>query len=431
MSKAIVWFRKDLRLDDNPALDRALELGLEIIPVFIYAPEEESFNLRAHKLNLGAASKVWLHYALKKIPELIIREGDSLEELEKLIEETQASHVFWNRRYEPFIIERDKRIKNKLAKYISVESFNGGLLLEPWEVLNKQGSPYKVFTPYYNCIKQGIFNSPTSRHVLRKTNFGSLTVEDLKLLPEISWHKSIVDFWNLDRPECNALEGFQVADYQEKRDRMDLVGTSMVAPYLAWGQISPRQVWHKYSQLEGSEPYLRQLIWREFSYYLMYHFPESINQALNTKFKNIQWDYSEQSLVKWQAGKTGFGIVDAAMKQLWKTGWMHNRARMIVASFLTKDLLVPWQEGAAWFWDTLVDADLANNTMGWQWVAGCGADAAPYYRIFNPETQAKKFDPHNLYQDTWLEEISEPIIDHKFARERALGWFSQYKSLRI
>lgn len=429
MTKALIWFRKDLRLEDNPALNRAVELGLEIIPVFIYAPHEERFKLGKHKLTIGAASKVWLHYALKKMPELVIRQGDSLEELEKLIEETQARYVFWNRRYEPFIIERDKKIKNKLAKYINIESFNGSTLVEPWEILNKQGSPYKVFTPYYKCIKNTILNKLSGKCVIKKSDLPSLIVEDLKLLPETSWHKPIVDFWSLDKLGWNMLEDFKVENYDLKRNRMDLTGTSMISPYLAWGQVSPRQLWCKYSKQKDSEPYLRQLIWREFSYYLMYHFPKSINEPLNVKFKNFPSDYSQKSLEKWRAAKTGFNIVDAAMKQLWKTGWMHNRARMIVASFLTKDLLVPWQDGAAWFWDTLVDADLANNTMGWQWVAGCGADAAPYYRIFNPETQAAKFDPYNLYQGTWLEEISEPIIDHKFARERALRLYQSQKVL--
>jgi len=424
MAKAIVWFRKDLRLEDNPALDKALELGLEIIPVYIYAPKEESFKLGKQKVDIGAASKVWLHYALKNLPELIIREGDSLEELEKLIKETGASHLFWNRRYEPFIIKRDKEIKNTLSKSVIIESFNASLLIEPWQILNKQGTPYKVFTPYYKRIKvEFAFDKPRAKHQLKKIEYPSIALKDLNLLPENSWHESIVEFWQLNKATNEFLHSFQARNYEEERNRLDLEGTSRVSPYLAWGQISPRQVWYKYLKSKNSEAYLRQLIWREFSYYLMYHFPQSINQALNEKFKNFQWDNSPEALQKWQQGQTGFDVVDAAMNQLWQTGWMHNRARMIVASFLSKDLLIAWQEGAAWFWDTLVDADLANNTMGWQWVAGSGADAAPYFRIFNPETQAKKFDPSASYQDTWLKEKSVQIVDHKFARERALGLY--------
>lgn len=420
MSKAIVWFRKDLRIEDNLALDKALELGLEIIPVYIYSPEEESFHLGKHKVDIGAASKVWLHYALQRIPELIIRKGNSLEELERLIQETKATHLFWNRRYEPFIIKRDQKIKECLSKSMIVESFNSSLLVDPWDLLNKQGTPYKVFTPFYKRVKDFAFNKPGIKHKLKERNYNSLPIKDLDLLPKTNWSESIIDFWNLEKSENDYLRNFKVADYEEERNRLDHEGTSKLAPYLAWGQISPRQIWHKYFKQKNSEPYLRQLVWREFSYYLMYHFPHSINQPLNEKFKNFQWDDSPEGLKKWQKGETGFGVVDAAMNQLWQTGWMHNRARMIVASLLTKDLIIPWQEGAAWFWDTLVDADLANNTMGWQWVAGCGADAAPYYRIFNPETQATRFDPDSLYQETWLEERSEPIIDHKFARERAL-----------
>ncbi len=427
MAKAIVWFRKDLRLEDNPALDYAIQNGFEIIPVFIYAPEEESFKLGSHKVDIGSASKVWLHYALKSIPELLVRQGASLEELSKLIEETSATHIFWNRRYEPFIIERDKKIKEELSKQVSVESFNGSLLIEPWEVANKQALPYRVFTPYYKSIKDNNFGKPLAKHKLKKTKFKSLKLEDLSLLPEIEWHKSIVKFWNLEKPNTKFLDKFSPVKYSDERDMLALNGTSKVAPYLAWGQLSPRQIWFKFKDINGAESYIRQLFWREFSYHLLYHFPHTINESLSEKFKNFKWEPSSKNLKKWQGAKTGFDVVDAAMNQLWETGWMHNRARMVVASFLTKDLLIPWQEGASWFWDTLVDADLANNTMGWQWVAGCGADASPFYRIFNPETQAEKFDPDDIYRETWLQEKVEPMVDHKHARERALELYKAIK----
>lgn len=420
MSKAIVWFRKDIRIEDNLALDKALELGLEIIPVYIYSPEEESFHLGKHKVDIGAASKVWLHYALQRIPELIIRKGNSLEELERLIQETKATHLFWNRRYEPFIIKRDQKIKECLSKSMIVESFNSSLLVDPWDLLNKQGTPYKVFTPFYKRVKEIAFTQSSIKHQFKKTEYQSVHIDDLNLLGKASWHRSVVDFWDLKNPNYKPLEAFSINNYEADRNILALDGSSRVSPYLSWGQISPRQIWSKYCKEKNSESYLRQLIWREFSYYLMYHFPHSINEPLNEKFKRFQWDDSSVTLEKWKQGKTGYGLIDAAMNQLWQTGWMHNRARMIVASFLTKDLLLSWQEGAAWFWDTLVDADLANNTMGWQWVTGSGVDAAPYFRIFNPETQATRFDPDSLYQETWLEERSEPIIDHKFARERAL-----------
>lgn len=426
MTKAIVWFRKDLRLEDNPALDRAVELGLEIIPVFIYAPEEESFKLGSHELNIGAASKVWLHYALKELPELIIREGNSLEELEKLIQEIGATHLFWNRRYEPFIIERDKKIKDKFSKQITVESFNGSLLVEPWHILNQQENPYKVFTPYYKKIKDIDFGKTGKKHKLKKTEYKSLKLKDLKLVPSLDWSEPIIDFWGLDTSKKKSQ--FKAENYSETRDRLDLDGTSKLAPYLAWGQVSPRQIWNKYINQEGTEAYTRQLIWREFSYYLMYHFPETITEPLNKKFKDFDWEQSSINLTKWQKGQTGYSVVDAAMNQLWQTGWMHNRARMIVASFLCKDLLIHWHEGAAWFWNTLVDADLANNTMGWQWVAGSGADASPYYRIFNPETQSSKFDPSGDYKKQWLNNTQNLMIDHKFARERALERYKRLKN---
>lgn len=425
--KTIVWFRKDLRYQANPALDRAAKLGLEIIPVFIYSPKEESFELGPYQLDIGAASKLWLHYALKAMPELIIRRGNSQAELEKLIEETGAAHLFWNRRYEPHIIKRDTKIKEALSKKIQVETFNSALLTEPWEVETQSGSPYKVFTPFYKKIQGLYFDEKFTKHKLNKPKLKSLKPEDLDLLPKINWHKSIVDFWNLGSNK-NPLDKFKAENYSQLRNSLDQDGTSLIAPYLAWGQISPKEVWQLYQDKPAAEPFIRQLAWRDFAYHLLYHFPQSVTEPLNAKFKKFPWQDSDEDLARWTQGKTGFDVVDAAMNQLWQTGWMHNRARMVVASFLTKDLLVHWHHGAAWFWDTLLDADLANNTMGWQWVAGCGADAAPYFRIFNPESQSQRFDPSGNYKSQWLEHKSEPLIDHKFARERALDIYGQLKT---
>ncbi|MFP4501863.1 MAG: cryptochrome/photolyase family protein [Candidatus Hydrogenedentota bacterium] len=471
----IAWFRQDLRLADNPALNAAAVRGT-VVPVYIWAPEEEA------PWSPGAASRWWLHHSLDSLRRefeakglrLVIRQGPSLDTLRALAKETGASAVFWNRRYEPAVIKRDKDIRAKLQKDgLETASFNGALLLEPHRIATKEGNPYQVFTPFYKAALAG--KEPETPLGVPKNLRGpeawpkSVALDNLELLPQIDWAGGLRETWSpgtagaqaeLDRFLENAL-----ADYPTLRDRPAVIGTSRMSPYLHHGELSPRQVLQAVEEFSAAEPsagkgaetYIRQLYWREFGHHLLYHFPHTPDQALREKFRDFPWAKDKAALKAWQQGHTGYPLIDAGMRELWHTGWMHNRVRMNVASFLVKHLLLPWQEGARWFWDTLVDADLANNTLGWQWAAGCGADAAPYFRIFNPILQSKKFDPGGNYLRQYVTEISgfsgshihapweapqqafagagitpgkdypEPIVGHKTARERALAAFEQVK----
>ena len=443
-SPTIVWFRHDLRLDDNPALAAAVARG-PVVPVFIWAPEEE------HPWEPGAASRWWLHQSLEKLAAalvkagapLVIRRGPSLETLRTLAQECGASHVAWNRRYEPAVVARDTAIKRALTEDgLGAESFNGGLLFEPVRVATKEGKPYQVFTPFWRTLltkdePAEPTSAPKKITTVTRPPRG-LAIESLDLLPTIDWAGTMRTMWSpgeagaakrLDRFLEKALDG-----YSAGRDRPDREGTSSLSPHLHFGEISPRRVWHAVREAVGGTPvaklavggpecYLRELGWREFANHLLYHFPHTADAPLRSDYARFPWANDPIGLRAWQRGHTGVPIVDAGMRQLWGTGWMHNRVRMIVASFLVKDLRISWLEGARWFWDTLVDADLAANTLGWQWAAGCGADAAPYFRIFNPTSQQQKFDPDGAYVRTWVDRSSgypEPIVDHADARKLAL-----------
>lgn len=469
-SSAIVWFRQDLRLEDNLAFIKACENSGTIVPVYIWAPDEEL------EWAPGGASRFWLHHSLLDLQhelksyglDLIIRQGASLENLQTLIEETKASSVFWNRRYEPAIIARDSKIKALLHDQgINVQSFNSNLLHEPWTIVNKQNKPFKVFSPFWrNCLSQV---EPPKPLKCPKGPFKGVhglksdPVEALHLLPKIDWDKGMRASWKPGSSKAKeALETFftKIASYSVNRDYPDILGTSKLSPYLHFGEISPRTIWHetkaRFSDTD-SECFLRELGWREFAYHLLFHFPKTTKEPLDDKFADFPWVNNPDHLKAWQKGKTGYPIVDAGMRELWTTGWMHNRVRMIVGSFIVKDLLLPWQEGAKWFWDTLVDADLASNTLGWQWVGGCGADAAPYFRVFNPMTQGEKFDKEGNYIRKWIPELAhmpnewihkpweapvdvlrrsgvilgvdypEPLVDHAKAREKALAIYSLLK----
>jgi deoxyribodipyrimidine photo-lyase len=475
---SIVWFRQDLRLDDNPALQAAVDSGRPIVPVFIFDPDSEG------DWPPGSASRCWLHWALKRLDKklrdlgsrLILREGQSLETLVELVDATSAEAVFWNRRYEPAVIARDTKIKTELAKRgLRVESSNALLLFEPWTVKSKTSNPYKVFTPFYRaCLSQPEPDAPLKPPTEIKAPSkwpASAKLESLKLLPRIHWDTGIREDWVLEDsnggPEVDKFVNEGLADYPEARDRPDVDGTSRVSPYLHSGELSPRRLWHAVRSAmrrpktgpppKSAEGYLRELVWREFAYHLLFHFPKTVTEPLNPNFAKFAWRKDSRALTAWRKGQTGYPIVDAGMRQLWTTGWMHNRVRMIVGSFLVKDLLLPWQAGAKWFWDTLVDADLANNTLGWQWVAGCGADAAPFFRIFNPVRQGEQFDPQGNYVRQWVPELSklpdrwihkpwqapesvlkeaavklgqtypEPIVDHDEARRRALEKFKKIR----
>jgi deoxyribodipyrimidine photo-lyase len=479
MRTTLVWFRRDLRLADNPALSRALAIAERIVPVYIHAPEE------LDPWRPGAASDWWLHHSLSSLDgslralgsRLVVRRGRSLEALRALATETGATQVVWNRLYEPATVARDAGIKQALrSDGLRVESCNGSLLFEPWEVKKTDGSPYKVFTPFWKaCLGAGLPSDPQPLPTDMPADPGSvqsLNLDDLGLLPRSHWDTGLAESWEVGEGAAGrSLARFAEAgarSYADDRNRPDLRGTSRLSPHLHFGEISPRQVVARVAERvaparsdeagKGAAVFLSEIGWREFAHHLLYHFPHTAEAPMDARFKDFPWaEAYDTELTAWQAGRTGIPIVDAGMRELWHTGWMHNRVRMIVASLLTKNLLVPWQVGVRWFWDTLVDADLAANTLGWQWTAGCGADAAPYFRIFNPVLQGQKFDPEGRYVRTWVPEIASlpnkylhrpweaspaalreagiglgesyprPIVGLKESRERALARFQRIK----
>jgi deoxyribodipyrimidine photo-lyase len=435
-SATIVWLRNDLRLADNPALHRAAAHGA-VLPVFVWAPDEEG------DWPPGAASRWWLHRSLHALDaglrergsRLIVRHGASLPELSRLIDETGARAVVWNRRYEPAAIARDRLVKAGLA---GAGSHCGSLLHEPWTIRTAAGGPFQVFTPFRTAVARlGEPDSalPEPPHLSAPSSWPeSIPIDRLGLAPEQPWHSGLAEQWTPG--EAAAHQGLQeflarLSGYQHDRDH-PARETSHLSAHLHFGELSPRQAWHAARQAGGAaaEPYLRQLIWREFAHHLLYHFPHTPASPLRAAYERMPWREDDTALAAWQRGETGYPLVDAGMQQLWRSGWMHNRARMVTASFLTKHLLIDWRRGAAWFWDTLVDADLANNTLGWQWVAGSGADAAPYHRIFNPALQADRYDHDGGYQARWLGGRSRPrpIVDHAEGRARALAAYAAARS---
>lgn len=426
MSTAIVWFRRDLRLHDNPALMQAAQHHERIIPLYIHAPQEEG------NWAPGAASRWWLHHSLAGLDtalrgsgsRLILRSGSCLEILRNLVTQTDADAVYWNRLYEPAVIARDRTIKATLKDLglVRVESFNGALLWEPWTIKNGNNEPYRVFTPYWKACVRLPLAPPLSApdRLPLYPEIDSLPLQELGLMPAIAWHQGLANTWQPG--EWAALEQLTtfcsnvLMDYPNGRNRPDQAGVSHLSPRLHFGELSPRQVWQAVlNECDGSplsnpagETYLRELGWREFAHQVLFHWPHTPEQPLQERFAAYPWRTGYAGLLKaWQQGRTGIPLVDAGMRQLWNSGWMHNRVRMIVASFLTKNCRIPWQEGAHWFWDTLVDADLANNSMGWQWTAGCGVDAAPYYRVFNPVRQGQQFDPDGHYVRRWVPELAD------------------------
>ena len=450
MPISIVWFRRDLRLADNAALDAAARRGV-VVPVFIWDDRGDG--------SPGAASRWWLHRSLASLDQLlrkigsrlVIRSGDAKAELHKLIDEIGADAVYANRAYDP---------GDALP---GVKQFSGPLLFDPGagEVMTQIGKPYQVFTPFYRaCMKRLSLGKPVGapKTLAPPPRWPtSLGVDDLQLQPSIDWDVGLRRTWDVSEAAAHKrLRQFirsGVAQYDARRNLPGVDGTSMLSPYLAWGQISPREVWHALRRRDDAEPFRRQLIWREFAHHLLHHFPHTVDCPLRESFARFPWvslddEAAARHFRAWRQGRTGYPVVDAGMRQLWRTGWMHNRVRMIVGSFLVKDLRIHWLEGARWFWDTLVDADLANNTLGWQWIAGCGADAAPYFRIFNPELQSRKFDPTGEYVKRWYSELvgvpakhihnppSElrvrvgypaPIVDHAQARDEALAAYERMK----
>lgn len=433
MPNALVWFRHDLRLDDNPALRAALDQGFTPIPVYVHAPQEEG------EWSPGAASLAWLHRSLAALDadlrargsRLLLREGPSAPALQALVEQTGAVAVFWNRKYEPATQPRDASLKKRLREQgLQVESFNGCLLFEPWDLATQQGGPYKVFTPFWrSALAQwrapATWDAPGALPAFEDALPGE-SLDAWRLAPALGWDAG---FWKVWTPgEAGAREALEVFidgalnGYRTDRDRPDRTGTSRLSPHLHFGEIAP---WRITAELERArtaansadmDGYIRELGWREFAYHLLHHFPQTTTQNLNPRFAHFDWaKVDPKALEAWQHGRTGVPIVDAGLRELWATGYMHNRVRMIVASYLTKHLRYHWLQGARWFWDTLVDADLANNTLGWQWTAGTGADAAPYFRVFNPVTQAEKFDPKGTYIAHWVPELAAVPVPLRFA----------------
>tara|TARA_A100001015_G_scaffold9116_1_gene11178 strand:+ start:136 stop:1560 length:1425 start_codon:yes stop_codon:yes gene_type:complete len=461
----IVWLRNDLRLEDNPALYYANEYAKknnsQISIIYIY----ENFNCLS--TDLGSASKWWLNNSLKKFNENFSKDliqkndfninlfkGDPEKIFSNLIKKFKINGVFWNRRYEAKCVERDTKIKSKFKTLnINVQTYNGKVLVEPWNIKGKQNQNLKVFTPYKNSLLGNHFipeSLPVSKIKYHFKISSSLKLSELNLISN-NWMKKFDGVWHVgEKAALIKLEKFisnSIDDYDQDRNFPFKDGTSKLSPHLHFGEISPVKIWNmtcnnqNYEKISNSRKvFLSEIIWREFAVNLMFLYPNLDKKNIKKNFNNFKWNDDQENFKAWTKGNTGYPIVDAAMKELWDTGWMHNRARMITASFLTKHLLIPWRWGANWFHDTLLDADFASNYASWQWVAGCGADAAPYFRIFNPLTQSSKFDPSGKYIKKYIpelknldsKEIHSPskssyksmIVDHKFARERALNTYS-------
>lgn len=452
-SPLIVWFRQDLRLKDNPALTAAVKTGKPLILLYILD------DINPGEWKMGGASRFWLHHSLSHLNEslkelgahLVLLKGDPLTIVPELMKSQKASAVFWNRCYEPYAIKRDQKLKKLIP---SAVSYKASLLYEPHEVLNQEQEFFKVYTPFWKkCLALDLVDEPlpAPRHI-RTHKMPSENLSSWHLLPSHpNWARGIEKTWNIgEKAAHDRLKHFLktgLNSYEEARDRPSLEGTSRLSPHLHFGEISPRQIYKAAQDLPQSAKFLSEIGWREFSYYQLFHFPSLPENPWRAEFADFPWEKNNQALKKWQKGETGYPIVDAGMKELWETGWMHNRVRMIVASFLIKDLFIPWQVGEKWFWDTLVDADLASNAASWQWVAGSGFDAAPFFRIFNPVLQGKKFDHEGHYIKKWLPALKNipskfihephqsgmnisyplPLIDHAKARLKAL---SAFKHLR-
>ncbi len=469
----IVWFRLDLRIADNPALSAAAERGGPVIPVYVLEDGAQDGPL-------GGAGRWWLHHSLAALERslrdlgapLVLLRGRARELIPRLADETGAAAVTWNRRYEPQAIERDRAIKAALRDAgLEAESFNAALLFEPWTVQTGAGEPYRVFTPFWKaCLDRPAPAQPGGAPESLTGFSGAPQGDDLAdwgLRPgKPDWAAGFGEVWTPGEDGARTrMRDFleRLAGYARGRDRPDAEATSRLSPHLHWGEIGPRQVWHSVeghlhatgdgAPWSAATKFRAELGWREFCHHLLFHFPALPRDNFRDSFDDFAWRDDEDGFRAWSRGRTGYPIVDAGMRELWATGWMHNRVRMVAASFLVKDLLVDWRRGMRWFEDTLVDADLANNAASWQWVAGSGADAAPFFRIFNPVRQGEKFDPQGAYVKRWVPELAKlpakwlhrpweapesalreagiepgetyprPVLDHAAARKRALAAF--------
>jgi len=474
---AILWIHNDFRLHDNLALAEAAGFD-ELIPVYIW--DERNSN----PWKTGGASKWWLHQTLqifqKRLVELgsdlILLKGPPEEQLKQIAIRSGASTVLWNRSYDPSESNIVKSAQNALHSLLDFKSLQGNILCSPEELRKKDGSPYLVYTPFWkNFLAKYAVTNPTKKKnlpPLPKEVIGTgFCVEDLNLLSDSLWHEAFHKCWKPGEEEAlKKVRRFfkkNLQRYNKDRDFPEIEGTSMLSPHFHFGEIHPQQVLRMIADEYGDlkkihDPniiqFMKEILWREFSYHLLQHFPNMPNYPIREMYKSFPWKKNKKGFAAWTKGETGYPIVDAGMRQLWKTGWMHNRVRMITASFLVKHLGISWQEGEKWFWDTLVDADLANNAQGWQWIAGCGVDAAPFFRIFNPIMQGEKFDPTGKYVARWCPELEKlppkwiyrpweappkelakanitlgvdypyPIVDHKEARDQALWNYDRMRT---
>ena len=476
-SPVIIWFRQDLRLGDHPALRAAISTGNPVIPVYIFDDETPG------DWSIASASRWWLHHSLESLSEalkslgsrLVLRHGGFADELSALAEETGATAVYCSRAYEPWATRLEHNLKQQLQKVdCELKRYPGTLLIEPEDIETKSGGPFKVYTPFWKALCAQRDESkplPAPQSIDAPGTWpASDKLKEWKLLPtKPDWAGGMRETWQPgEAAAIERLNDFLDEDINQYAANRNIPGkacTSRLSPHLHFGEISPRRVWHAVkhrtqsgSLSKGAETYLKELVWREFSYHLLFHFPHLPEKPFRPEYAAYPWSKSNKNLEAWQRGQTGYPIVDAGMRELWHTGWMHNRVRMIVASFLIKHLRIPWQDGEAWFWDTLVDADLANNSASWQWVAGSGADAAPYFRIFNPMKQGADYDADGAYVRRWVPEIAKlpdkhlhapweapeeilneagikigktypgPLVDHSEARKAAMAGYEAVKS---
>ncbi len=456
MTRTAVWFQHNLRIAGNSALEwalhRAQQYNSEIILFYLYSSIDEAPWQR------GAASSWWLQQSLTSLKHdlsqrglvLNLVRGSASDTIPRLIEQYNIDAISWQRNYEPHLAHRDQQLAEQLVQYgITLNMTNDGLLPDPGQLMTQKGTPYRVFTPFYRQLRKGLLyktdqaESTTKPHaVVSVTLYESLTLEALNLLTPHPWqHKLARHHQPGEQSAHQQLQRFineRLIDYPTRRDIPAAEATSTLSASLHFGEISAQQILHILQpiiehgnppQASATEVFLRQLIWREFARYILWHFPNSAEESMDNRFDTSFWNFDEQRMQCWQRGETGVSIIDAGMQQLWQTGIMHNRVRMLAASYLTKNLAQPWQHGASWFWNTLVDADLANNSMGWQWVAGSGVDAAPYFRIFNPEIQAKKFDADGHYQHKWLNDFSRPattLVEIADSRREAMQRYQDH-----
>jgi deoxyribodipyrimidine photo-lyase len=453
MNAGLCWFRQDLRLADNEALEAAARSCKAVIPVYVWCPEDEG------EWPPGAASRWWIHESLARLGHalrdrgstLIVRRGPAAEVLPTLARETGATRLFYSGRHEPAALHSERAVVEALRSD-GVESlrFQASMLVEPGSIHGRTGDPLQVFTPFLEAfLKQAEIRPPRPSPPRLPAPLRWPATEPLAalgLLPQIPWHTSLAQHWQPGEQAARAqLKSFVakgLANYGIHRDRPDLPGSSRLSPFLHHGELSARQVWRA-AELAGlrsgqsaeafrRSKFIAELVWREYAAQQLLRHPLLPDRPRDARFERLAWRTDEVQLRDWQAGRTGYALVDAGMRELWQTGWMHNRVRMVTASFLVKNLLLRWQEGERWFWDTLVDADLANNALNWQWVAGSSPDAAPWFRIFNPDTQAERFDPEGVYRRRFVPEAgssgySPPLIDLKASRQRAL---EAYAALR-